>query len=57
MYQIEQDHHPIIEIRQPLENSGLRAHGAAGPVRIGVLLGFLIVLVIEGWLLTKLLLF
>lgn len=57
MYLSEQEHHPIVEIRQPLEHSGSRAPAATWPVRLALLLGFLTVLVIEGWLLAKLLLF
>ena len=51
----ENEHKPIGEIQNPLEHSVQGAYGAGWPVRIAVLLGFLIVLVIEGWLLAKLL--
>lgn len=51
----EHERQPIVEIQYPLEHSKPEAFSAERPVRIALLLGFLSVLVVEGWLLAKLL--
>jgi hypothetical protein len=51
----EHERQPIIEIQHPLEHSRPEGFGAERPVRIALLLGFLSVLVVEGWMLAKLL--
>jgi hypothetical protein len=54
MYLSEQHQHRIVDVQQ-LEQGKATQHIAEWSLRIGLLLGFLIVLTIEGWLLIKVL--
>ncbi|MCJ7824750.1 MAG: hypothetical protein MUP44_07615 [Anaerolineales bacterium] len=57
IYFSEQEQRHIVDVRQRLEHAETGVRRAEGSVRIGLLLGYLIMLALEGWLLTKVLLF
>jgi len=53
----EHEHLPILKGQRSSQHDSQQAQVDEGPVRISLLLGFLIVLLIEGWMMAKLLLY
>jgi hypothetical protein len=55
MYHSEKEHRQLVDVQLHLEQEGSGVQSAEWTVRIAWLLGFLIVLTLEGWLLIRVL--
>jgi hypothetical protein len=55
MYHSEKEQRQLLDVQLQVEQEGAGAQSAEWTVRIALLLGFLIVLTLEGWLLIRVL--
>jgi hypothetical protein len=55
MYHSEKEQSQLLDVQLQVEQEGAGAQSVEWTVRIAVLLGFLIVLTLEGWLLIRVL--